>query len=158
WATFMGTTFPWMLAFLRSRQGGGGERNFSFLYVANVVGAALGAWLTAYVLIELAGFSGTLAIAGSLNLAAALIAFRLAAQSRAKAKGRASQSENAPRSSAATLSASRARRVLVLLFSTGFISMAMEVAWTRSYGAVLYNTIYAFALILVAYLVANAIG
>jgi spermidine synthase len=37
WTLFMGTTFPWMMAFLRERFGD--ERSFSYLYLANVVGA-----------------------------------------------------------------------------------------------------------------------
>ncbi len=64
----MGATFPLMLAFLR----GAGDRvsnRFSFLYLANVLGASLGALLTAVALVELLGFRGTLRVAAFINLA-----------------------------------------------------------------------------------------
>jgi predicted membrane-bound spermidine synthase len=44
------------------------------------------------------------------------------------------------------------------LFTTGFTSLAMEVAWTRAFTFVLKTTIYAFAMILTTYLLATWIG
>src|SRR5215831_1314282 len=63
WCIFMGATFPFMMAFVRENQSD--RQSFSFLYVANVIGAMTGALMTAAVLIELFGFHGTLWIAGS---------------------------------------------------------------------------------------------
>jgi spermidine synthase len=46
----------------------------------------------------------------------------------------------------------------VILFVTGFASMAMEVVWTRAFTPVMKTTIYAFAALLVTYLVATWLG
>lgn len=47
---------------------------------------------------------------------------------------------------------------LVLLFTTGFSSMAMEIVWTRALTPVLHTTIYAFAALLSVYLLATWAG
>ena len=47
---------------------------------------------------------------------------------------------------------------MTLLFTTGFVSMAMEVVWTRAFTPVLATTIYAFAAILFVYLFATWVG
>ena len=52
-----------------------------------------------------------------------------------------------------------ARRWLELvLFTTGFTSLAMEVVWTRGFTQILTTTIYAFALTLTTYLAATWVG
>jgi len=70
WCIFMGATFPAMMAFVR--QLGGETSSFSFLYVANVLGAAFGAASTAIALVEMLGFSTTLRLGAALNLGIAL--------------------------------------------------------------------------------------
>src|SRR5262249_33201627 len=154
WTLFMGTTFPWMMAFIRDRLKGE-ERSFSYLYLANICGAALGAWLTANVLIELHGFNGTLSIAGRLNAVAGLICFLIAAQHGHKARGKRLGAEAPSRSSTRWATD---RRLELILFLTGFASMGMEVAWTRGYAGTMGNTVYAFAFILTIYLVGNGAG
>lgn len=150
WTALMGTTFPWMMAFIRERFGE--ERSFSYLYVANVVGAALGAWLTAFVLIETRGFTGTLRLAGQLNVLAALISFWIASRLGPR---RPRAAEPGPAEPARSPSE---RLTIVTLFTTGFVSMGMEVAWTRAYAGILGNTVYAFATILTVYLIATMAG
>src|SRR5262245_9795401 len=50
--TAMGATIPLAMAAIRRASPAGGERSFSFLYLANVVGALAGTLVSAYVLIE----------------------------------------------------------------------------------------------------------
>src|SRR5262249_2099697 len=45
-----------------------------------------------------------------------------------------------------------------LLFSTGFIAMAMEVVWTRAFAPVIKTEIYSFALVVATYLAATFLG
>src|SRR5436190_20954718 len=76
WCVFMVCSFSFVIAFIRqidppNRSG------FSFLYLANVIGAMLGAILTAGVLIELLGLRATLWTAAACNFAIAAIAFFL---------------------------------------------------------------------------------
>jgi hypothetical protein len=67
WCTCMGATFPLLMAAIRQTARPASERSFSYLYLANVVGAFLGTIISAFILIELLGFHGTLYVAGVLN-------------------------------------------------------------------------------------------
>jgi predicted membrane-bound spermidine synthase len=50
------------------------------------------------------------------------------------------------------------RWLLTLLFTTGFVSMAMEVVWTRAFTPDLKTQVYSFALVVFVYLLATACG
>jgi spermidine synthase len=77
WCFCMGTTFPCMMAFIRRRDGGRPATSFSFLYLANVIGASGGTLLTAIVLIERMGFRNTSMVAVVLNALIAATAFAI---------------------------------------------------------------------------------
>src|SRR5262249_39250095 len=66
WCLCMGATMPLMMAYVREREPEDAE-SFSFLYLANVLGAMCGTFMTALVLVELFGFHRTLAVAASGN-------------------------------------------------------------------------------------------
>src|SRR5947207_11846878 len=72
WCICMGATFPFMMAYVREHDQHNSE-SFSFLYVANVLGAMIGTLTTAFVLVEVFGFSQTLGIAAAGNFTIALI-------------------------------------------------------------------------------------
>src|SRR5262249_35266412 len=65
--TCMGATFPLAMGFLRKMFGERARLSFSYLYVANIIGACLGTLTSAFVLIEVLGFRGTLLVAAALN-------------------------------------------------------------------------------------------
>jgi len=151
--TAMGLTFPSAVAFLKGAGGSGPERlPFSALYLANVVGAFLGAVVTPLCLIEWFGFLATCRGAAAINLAIALAtlsAFR----------GQWLAPEAASRSRAASAppdAASRTRRIA--LFVTGFTTMGMEVVWMRIYPSVIGTYVYSFATIIAIYLLATTLG
>ena len=73
--TAMGATFPLAMAAIRTAHPDAGPRAFSFLYLANVLGAACGTLASAFVLVELLGFRATLAIAVAVNVLVAATAF-----------------------------------------------------------------------------------
>jgi len=73
WCVLMGTTFPLVMAYIRERRDGEAT-SFSFLYLANVLGAMSGTFLTAMVLVELFGFQHTLWLAAAGNFAIAAVA------------------------------------------------------------------------------------
>jgi spermidine synthase len=143
----MGATLPLALAAIGPRVRGG-RSSVGHLYAANVLGATIGTLASAFVLIELVGLQGTLHLGAGLNalLAAASLGLSLrAASDRAVAPPEGSVSTG----DTATLAA---------LFATGFASMAMEVVWVRQFAPLLGNVVYAFALILAAYLLATLAG
>src|ERR1035438_1362161 len=142
WCTCMGSTFPLLMAAIRQTARPGSERSFSYLYLANVFGALLGTLAAAFVLIELLGFQGTLFVAGSFNALLALAAFAmsLAAVSATPIVKPIRTEVPAPR-----LYELPPRAILVLLFTTGLVSMGMEVVWIREFTPYLGPFVYAFA-------------
>ncbi len=151
WCVLMGATLPLMMIFVRGRWPDDRE-SFSFLYVANLLGAVAGTLVSACVLIELFGFRGTSLIAAIVNWVIALASFGLSRLDRP-----------APRLAPLTSASPGAVRQPgawpnLVLFSTGFTSLAMEVIWTRDFTVVLQTTIYSFAAILATYLLATALG
>ncbi len=150
WCTCMGATFPLAMAAIRRINQKESQRSFSYLYLANVLGAILGATVPAFVLIELYGFRGTLYVASVLNALLALTVFALASRLPAAA---------APSAGTAARSAGVSSRLIGWqLFATGLCSMAMEVVWTRQFAVYLGNVVYAFAAILAIYLGATFLG
>ncbi len=81
WCACMGATFPFAMLAIKSnfsfRSGRSFDgRSFSYLYVANVLGAVSGAFIPLF-LIELLGFHRTLYVGASLNFLLATCAFAL---------------------------------------------------------------------------------
>jgi spermidine synthase len=133
--------------------------SFSFLYLANVIGAMAGAAVTALVLVELYGFRKTLLLAAAINLLIGVAAFLLpllASRSSVRKVSDPGAQVNVPINPSAPVNDKTLR--LVLLFMTGFTSLAMEVIWTRAFTPVLLTTIYAFAALLSVYLLATWAG
>ena len=147
----MGATIP--LAMRAVEESPGTRRpfkSFSYLYAANVAGAALGTLVSAFVLIELFGFAGTLKLAAGLNFLVAAIAatlsWRRASWTPAAAEG------DLPGGGGGSWA------LLGALFSTGLVSMAAEVVWVRQFTPYLGTMVYAFAALLAVYLVATFCG
>ena len=155
WCVCMGSTFPLLMAVIRQTARPDSERSFSYLYVANVLGALAGTIASAFLLIELLGFQGTLLVAGALNLVLALSAFALSFRTSGSGGIQNSTSAQAPWSK---LYGFRGSAVLLILFITGMVSMGMEVVWIRQFTPYLGNVVYAFAGILAVYLLATVIG
>ena len=165
--TAMGATFPLGMAALRSRpESEGTSRSagtFSYLYTANVVGAALGTLVSAILLIEILGFQGTLRVAaivnGLLGAAALALSARLpAADPTARTASPSHVAHRSKPSASKKSSEAELRWVPSLLFLTGLISMGMEVVWVRQFTPYLGTVVYSFASILTIYLVATFLG
>jgi predicted membrane-bound spermidine synthase len=159
WCVCMGATFPFMMAFIRERDSGNAE-SFSFLYLANVLGAMSGTFLAAVVWIEAFGFHRTLWLAAAGNFTIAFISGCLGWEQQQSA--RLAGKTDAPAMTAAAASARtgtvQGGMIKWILFSTGFMSMAMEVVWTRAFIPVLKTQVYSFAMIVFTYLGATFIG
>ena len=158
WCVCMGTTFPLMMAYVRERDDHD-QQSFSFLYLANVLGAMNGALLTAVVLVELLGFHHTLWVAAAANFTIAVVGGYLGWQQK-RGGGislPAGEISVAP-SNSASPDHSRRRLIRWILFSTGFCAMAMEVVWTRAFTPVLKTQVYSFALVVFTYLGATFAG
>jgi len=151
WCACMGATFQFAMAAIRERLPQNSTRSFSYLYLANVLGAVSGAAVP-LVLIELRGFQGTLRVGAVMNLCLATSAFLLSLR-RAESPTPTSESSVI---GAKTQSANR--WAYLVLFGTGFTSMAAEVVWIRLFTPGLGTVVYAFAMILGLYLSATYLG
>src|ERR1017187_5282585 len=150
WCVCMGATFPFMMAYIRERDGGNTE-SFSFLYLANVLGAMSGTLLAAVVWIELLGFHHTLWLAAAGNFAIAFISGCLGWEQQSAGKIDAAAPAASATAAARPVGAPDGM-IKWVLFSSGFVAMAMEVVWTRAFTPVLKTQVYSFAMIVFAYL------
>lgn len=157
WCFFMGTTFPFMMAYIRELKGHDGQ-SFSFLYVANVLGAMSGTLLTALVFVEVFGFHQTLRFAAAGNFCIALVSLWLGQKQGAAAAKDEPKLVPAYEAEPPATGRPRTQFIQWILFSTGFCAMAMEVVWTRAFTPVLKTQVYSFALIVFAYLGATFAG
>lgn len=135
----LGATLP-VLA--RGVSSGAAVSWLSRLYAINALGACAGTLAAAFVLIGALGEKATVGVAVALNVAAAGLALSVPA-------GRA-----APPAAAA-----RAPwRAMALYGVSGFCALGYEVLWARQLTPLLGNSVYAFALLLCAYLLGLAAG
>jgi spermidine synthase len=153
WCACMGATIPVAMLAIRNRFPEKSERSFSFLYLANVLGAVAGSAIP-LLLIELYGFRGTLKVGAVLNLllavAATAVSFRLPALPRGAPQTGTAPAPGMPRSDS--------WKLLALLFGTGCTSLGIEVVWIRQFTPYTGTVVYAFAGILGIYLVFTFIG
>jgi len=149
WCACMGATFPFAMAAIRERFSGESSRSFSYLYLANVLGAMTGAAIP-LLLIEEYGFRTTLHAGAGLNLLLAASALGLSLGPQGGLLPMASEQVPVPPATN--------RWPYYVLFGTGFTSMAAEVVWIRLFTPGLSTVVYAFATILGLYLGATYLG
>jgi len=159
WCACMGATIPLGMFAIQREQGQESRRSFSFLYLANVLGAVAGT-LIPLLLIELWGFTRTLQVGMVLNVAICAAALKL---SRREGPHAASDHQQELSPPAAGVSSSARHQMwgnstLWLLFATGLTSMGMEVVWIRQFTVYIGTMVYAFATILGVYLAATFLG
>ena len=152
WSIAMGATYPFALAAFR-QIGIKDARFFSFLYLANVLGAILGVLLPPLVLVELLGFAASLHATAILNFFIGFAAMLLSLRAAPAASPEAEQ----PASSVARYALPPAT-MLGVLFLTGLVSMSMEVVWIRQFTPFIGTSVYAFAFIVAFYLAGTFLG
>jgi spermidine synthase len=154
WCACIGATIP--LAMLAIRRGftQATSRSFSYLYLANVLGAVAGTAVP-LLLIEIGGFHRTLTIGATLNGMLACLAFLLSLRTPASEPA---ATKKGPGGSFASERSADGRRLLLPLFTTGLTSMGMEIVWIRQFTPYLGTIVYAFAALLGMYLLATFFG
>jgi spermidine synthase len=137
------------------------------LYAANTVGAMVGTLVAGFILIELLGLMLTTFVAAACNLVAASVALRLARETREgsePAAGAGAERSSGPAADAPAGPAvgpavgGRRRAILVATFVSGFVSLALQVLWTRMVAEGTGSSIYIFTGILAIFLAGIALG
>jgi predicted membrane-bound spermidine synthase len=125
--TLMGATLTLLIRYLVQRDLGSAGKRIGILYGVNTLGAALGCFLTDFLLIPSVGLSATQSLAVVLNLAAGLGALRLA--------GALPDEGSVPSPAPAVLVPSSGRAIVLstgaAIFLAGFAQMGMEIVWFR---------------------------
>jgi spermidine synthase len=153
----MGATFPVMASILvRTQQQFG--RHIGQLYSLNTAGAVLGAALCGFLFVPNWGLDGAVYIAVGLNLSIAGVALVLDRFWQLPPLDFSGTSAAAPQ---VRLNASGKKlrvRALIVLFATGFTSIATQVGWTKYLIIFTGSTLYGFSAILSIFLVGIALG
>jgi len=157
WCVCMGATIPLVMAFIKELHRDN-TTGFSYLYLANVIGAMCGTIITAVFLIELLGFHKTLLVAACFNFSIGIVSLSLIFCNKYYKPIDITKTA-IPKKTILNLPVGIEFKLFTsILFMTGFTSMAMEIVWVRAFTPVLNTTIYAFAVILCVYLFATWFG
>ncbi len=164
-ATFlMGMTLPLLTRYLVRSLDETGAR-LGELYAANTAGAMAGTLLGGFVLIEFLGLHLTSYLAVLLNVAAGLGALLLSRRweaspdpAAAGPEAAAARRERRARPEVPRDFRPRRRAVLAATFVSGFVSLALEVLWTRMLAEGTGSSIYIFTTILAIFLLGIALG
>lgn len=161
--TAIGATFPVMIRFLSYNSDDQQSsplpgRQLSHFYALNTAGGVLGAILSGFVFIPLIGLDGSTYVAVGLNFA--IVVVGLALINSLQTGSALATSSAAPVSPPARFIVDTAtrNRALIVLFSTGMVALACEVAWTKYLAIYVHTTLYGFAAILAIFLTGLAAG
>jgi len=155
----LGMTFPLMSGAVLRRHptdaGGApaGGHHLAMLYFTNSIGAAAGALAVTFLLIGWLGMPGTMQLAGLLNLALAVVVWRIA-----RGGEPAPSAAGAATATAAPLSHGMILLLLVGAGVTGAASFIYEIVWIRMLSLVLSSSFHAFELMLSAFITGLALG
>ncbi len=139
----IGGTVPLVTKYFLTTQEKFGS-NFSRIYYVNTLGAFVGCLFSGFILVKYLGVFLTFMIAVTVNLLIALIIY---ANNRESLKLPETINGSAPYS-----------YMLVVLFTTGFISLSYEVLWSRILSTYNMSTSQSFAVILSGFLLGFSVG
>ena len=146
----MGGTLPLLAKYCTTRTGRIGSQ-ISLLYAVNTTGAALGAYLSGFHLIEYLGVSATTALAALVNVIIGIMALFLSSPI---VVDEAESSINTSEGDDGGL----VRYLLIATAVCGFTSLGLEICWNRFLPLVIGSSTYSFSLILIAFLCGLAAG
>ncbi len=142
--SLIGSTFPFLFR-LYSQDRSSLKMDISKLYFFNTAGAFFGVIICGFILIRFLGINLSLITGMLLNILVSFIIFK-----QKFADGvfniKEVSSDKIPKS------------MLLLFFSTGFISFGLEILWTRMLSIYYFSTIYATTLIIATILIGFAVG
>ena len=148
--TLMGATLPLLARFATERLGDAGDR-IGLLYGVNTAGAVFGTWFAGFYLLPWVGITWTTGLVAVTNVALGLAALGLARFSPDWASAGVEGDVDAASHPALGAVASA-------MAIAGFASLIYEVAWTRVLVLMLGASVYAFSVMLLAFLIGIAIG
>lgn len=159
----LGMTFPLMTGGILRAWPARPGRSLALLYFANSLGAVAGVLASGFWLVGAVGLPGTVRAAGVVNLALAVVVFRLARGIPQPLSGDASSpppaaAEGLAPPPGAPASPRWQSAFLVASLLTGAASFLYEIGWIRMLSLVLGSSTHAFELMLAAFILGLAFG
>ncbi len=130
----------------------------AWLYFANSLGAALGAWVAGFYLLPVLGLAGTNALVAGVNILVAVLAWMLTSEFPDAAPLRddaAPLRDDAPHSARAP---ALPRPLVLAAFLSGTGSIVLQMVWTRNLAVLVGGTTYAFSAIVAVFVFGLACG
>ena len=161
--TLMGGTLPVLAKFV-TRSSATIGKWMGLIYGLNTLGAVFGSLAAAYVLILRLGVAGTMLLACAITGLVGLFSCVLSARSESGPAEGAGSVEPPSQPTidgtglTSSLPGSRLKALYTIAFSSGFITLAAEVLWTRLFVNFLTGNVLTFATILSAFLTGIALG
>ncbi|HJP29575.1 MAG TPA: fused MFS/spermidine synthase [Candidatus Latescibacteria bacterium] len=149
-ATMMGATLPLLTRYLAEGLQWVG-RDVGRLYGVNTIGAAMGAAAAGFAFVPLGGVQGTLWMGAGGSIAIGLLSLAIDRQRESPPLAGAEPDPSMAREPLQTA-------VVVGLAIAGAASMIYEVAWTRTLTQLIGSSVYAFTLMLVAFIAGLGLG
>lgn len=180
-ATFMGATLPILSKFLTQSIGQIGK-SVGTLYAVNTFGAVLGVSSSGFLLIPNLGVTGTIYLASIFNILVGIMGFWLYQSTENWFQKEQLQSDPISPKTATEISRKRAKKkikqkeplttpeqtlsyprttLLSMLWGyglSGFAALVYEIAWARALSLLIGSTVYAFTLMLTAFVLGIASG
>ena len=151
----MGATLP-VLVGAQQRSSGNSASAIARIYTWNLAGAIIGAIMAGFFLLPQFGVRATIWIAAATNLAIGLAAFVLDAKSvESDAEVGVTAEINRPLPQAVLTSR---KFWLFCAFTSGFVTISMQVVWSRLLAMIIGSSTYAFSIVLALFLVGLALG
>ncbi len=156
-AILMGGTFPFMAkVFITSLAKVKNE--VSHLYAANSIGAVFGTLCAAFVLIPRYGIRASIFMTAVASVLIGAYAYVLSQAPRQHNKKHIPQAKALKQTRAYPLSDVAKKICILAIGVSGFTAMSYEMAWFRLFSLILGSSIYAFSLMLAAFISGIAIG
>jgi len=169
-ATLMGATLPVLSKHFVERQSHVG-RNVGMLYGVNTLGAVLGSFAAGFILIPTLGITWTIYLAALLNLLICAGMLKLAknrvqletSESKGKIKGKKQKMQRQKQKQSAEevvpeIRPAVVRVVVAGIGISGIAAMIYQIAWTKVLLLSIGSSVYAFSLIVTAFICGLALG
>lgn len=153
----MGMTLPLLARLFEPRSASLGT-SVALLYGTNTAGAAVGALSTGYLVLPLLGVGKTTLLAAAANLLVAGIAFNLRKRMSVQRTPLTAVAEPEPRTRVVVSPRALGRAALLVLGIGGAVTLALEVNYVHLLAVVAGNSVYAFSLMLFAFLLGLGAG
>jgi spermidine synthase len=151
----MGATLP-VLVGARQRSSGSSANAIARIYTWNLVGAIIGAILAGFFLLPQFGVRATIWIAAATNLAIGLVAFVVDAKSVEAGWDIGGDKREIKRPLPQAVLTSKFW--LFCAFISGFVTISMQVVWSRMLAMIIGSSTYAFSIVLALFLIGLALG